>query len=1110
MLHLLLGRAKSGKTATVMEELRRRVEEKQNNNILLVPEQYSHEAETELLRVCGDALSLYAEVLSFSRLATRVQNELGSAGRRPLDGGGRLLCLARALEAVGPRLKIFRAARRQTALPQALLRAIDECKSACLSPEALREPAVEPALGEKLDEVALIYEAYEAVAGASGLDPMDRLTLLAEQLGESRLAAGRWYIDGFTDFTAQQLRVLETLLRAGAELTVCLSCEGLSEGHEVFEPSRRAAARLRALAESLGVHCKITLRPQKEADTPMEVLERELFAFGEAHCDAPGAVKIYRAASVAEECEQAAATCLSLAREHGLRWRDIAVAARDFERYRSGLETAFAHYGVPLYAAQRSDILSKPLPALIASAYAAVTRGWEYDDVLTGLKTGLAGLTAAECDTMENYAFLWSLHGTAWSKDEDWVLHPDGFGRDFDEDSLALLAEINALRRRAMGPLWVLARESAAAVTAFEQAAALAAYFDALALPEQLEQRAADLHSAGMEQTAAEYVQLWEIITGALEQAAAILGDAEMDAERFGELFCLVLSAYDVGTIPLLLDRVGAGDMGRMRRRHLRHLIVLGCDSETLPTATADSGVFTDTDRELLRAAGMELGDSADGRLNREFALIYNCLTLPEESLTLSWCALGSEGGPALPSFVVTRASAVFSAPIRELDPDRCRENAPGPAFELAASAHSPLGQRSAVAEVARRWFSEQGRGDALAKLDQAARLTRGKLSPGAVRALYGPRPRLSASRIDRLANCGFAFFLEFGLKAKPKQPAEFSPPELGSFMHYVLEHVARDAAAQGGFRAVTAEDTDALCDRWVEQYIHDKLWDFRQKSPRFVYLFRRLEETVRTVVADMAEELRRGDFEPLDFELDFGSREGFPPLALGEGEDSLVLTGIADRVDGWVHDGRLYLRVVDYKTGKKSFSLSDVWYGMGLQMLLYLFALDREGAGRYGREIVPAGVLYIPARDALVSAPGRLSPESMLAEKAKQHKRSGLLLDEAEVLDAMERGEEKRYLPVKLKKGFPEGDALASAERFGLLSRHIDRTLRDMAKELKAGSIAADPWFRSQTENACRFCDYREACHFNEKDDRLRYLTRLKAPEVWERLEQGEENHGL
>ena len=1108
MLKLILGRAKSGKTAAVMDAVRERVRSGCGGTVLLIPEQYSHEAETELLRVCGDSLCLYAEVLSFSRLADRVNAELGGSGAPMLDKGGRLLCLLRAVDIVGSRLRVCGGARRQPAMLRQLLQAIDECKTGCISPEALTEFAAqsagEDALADKLADLSLIYEAYSAIAARSGLDPMDRLTALAERLPRSRYASACYYVDGFTDFTAQESRVLEALLTAGAEVTVCLTAEGLEEGHEIFEPSRRAARRLLRLAEALGVETQVETVPPRGGTGPMEALEQALFSFGNAVYESEGKVRLLCAPDPTAECEAAAARCLELVRTTGCRWRDVAVAARNYETYRSAMESIFPHYGIPLYSARRSDLTEKPLPALILSAYAVVTGGWEQEDVFSYLKTGLAGLDQAECDTLENYAFLWSIHGRMWTKAEDWSLHPEGLGKEETEASRAALVQINALRRRAAGPLAVLAKAGGEARTAAEQARALAAFFEALRLPALLDARARALQAQGMPQTAAEYAQLWELISSALEQCAAILGDAEMNMEDFSRLFGAMLTEYDVGSIPMSLDRVTAGDMDRMRRRHIRHLIVLGCDSESLPRAAGDSGLFTDLDRETLLAAGLELGSTADDRMDREFALIYHCLTLPEESLTLSWNSSAGEGGKAAPSFVVERAARIFGLRYDYPTVDSCRCAAPGPAFELAAAAAG--GSAAPLHQAALAYFRSRGQDDALQRLNKAAHQERGRLSRSAVRSLYGDELRLSASRADRLAGCRFSYFLQYGLKAKPRQPAEFDPPEYGSFVHFVLENVARDVSENGGFSAAEEAELHALCDKYVDQYIREKLNDFRERTPRFVYLFRRLTRDVRAIVCDMAAELAKGDFVPLDFELNFGDKGEFPPIRLGEGEDSLQLIGIADRVDGYVHDGKLYVRVVDYKTGSKKFSLSDVWYGMGLQMLLYLFALERSGAERYGREIVPAGVLYIPARDVLTTVRPEATAEEIVAEKLKAHKRSGLLLEDKEILQAMERDLGSCYLPVRFKNdGNPYADSaksLATAEHLGKLSRHMDGLLRQMAGELRSGSVTADPWFRDVTHSACAHCDYAAACHLDMQNDPIRYLTQLNPEQVWEKLD--------
>lgn len=1102
MLKLILGRAKSGKTSSVMQEIRALTRIGEGSIVLLVPEQYSHEAERELLRVCGDSLSLHAEVLSFSRLALNILRDSGEGRRRWLDPGGRSLCMALALDAVGSRLKVYSAARRQSALQESLLSAIDEFKTACVSPEALEDCAEvrNDGLGDKLRDLALVYSAYEAICARTALDPMDRLSFCADSFPASRFAGRRIYIDGFTDFTAQQNGLIRAMLQSGCAVTVCLSCEGLEESHEIFEPSHRAAARLLRMAQELGLQSQVNISEKRPPESPMEQVEAQLFSFKTVEADSDGRVKLAYAPSVTAECEAAAARCLSLV-QSGCRWRDIAVAVRGYDGYRAALENIFSRYGVPLYSARKSDIFEKPIPSLVRSAFAIIGGGWSYEDMFTYLKTGLAGLTAEDCDELENYVFLWSLRGNAWTKAEDWHLHPDGYDAQYDDDTWQRLERINALRRRVAAPLEALQRRGAEGRTAREHCAALAEFFSQLRLPETLEKRARELHALGYAQTAAEYSQLWEIIVGAAEQCAAILGDTEMDFGFFGEMYCLVLSKYELGSIPLSLDKVSAGDMDRMRRRSIKHLIVLGCDSAHVPLTAEGSGIFSDDDREELRLGGIDIGDSPADRLYREFSLAYNCLSLPSDSLYVSWCSADAEGGKALPSFVVSRLEKVFALPPESVDIDLCRSYAISPAFELAARAESA--DRLGLSAAARDYFTETGRSEELARLASAAALSRGRLSRDSVRALYGDKLRLSASRIDKMAACPFSYFLQYGLKAKPRQAAEFAPPEMGTFMHYVLENVAHDISEMGGFAAVSQSQTNELCDKYVEQYIHDRLNDFREKSPRFVYLFRRLISNVRAVVADMAAELARSDFKPLDFELDFGAASEFPPVELGEGDRSLVLTGIADRVDGWLHDGKLYVRVVDYKTGKKKFSLSDVWYGMGLQMLLYLFALQRSGSERYGAEIVPAGVMYVPARDVLVSAKAGMSAEEILAEKLKAHRRSGLVLANDDVLAAMERGDSPCYIPVKLKNGVYSGD-IASAERLGLLSRHIDRILREMAGELHSGCIAADPYFRTQMENACHFCDYAAACHFGSADDKIRYLKKMKPDEVWEKLEEG------
>jgi len=1066
-------------------------------SIMIVPEQYSHEAEREALRICGPSFSLYGEVLSFSRLAQHVAGEVGAYGDKPLSQGGKLLCMAMALDAVGSRLKIYASARRKPELQQSLLSTIDELKTACIGPQTLSllSQDRQDSLGDKLEDLSLVFEAYEAIIAQSGADPTDALTHLCENLHFSELREAAFFIDGFVDFTAQESTVIERLLNLGAMVTICLTMEGFDEGYEIFEPSRRAAAALCRIAQNARVPCQTETIVSEEDSSPVAFIEKYLFSFDSRQMDADGAVELKRANSIAEECEAAAARCKTLVREIGCRYRDIAIAVRGYEDYSACLEGIMARYGVPIYSATKVEVMEKPLPLLISSAFEIICGGWKYESVITYLRTGLTGLDISECDELDSYAFLWSVKGSAWYRASGWTLHPAGYGLQFSEEDELKLERLNDLRQRVAAPLFSLAERGKNAKTAKEQCLVLTQFFRDISLPQTLQRRKEELSCLGLIREAAQYAQLWDIVVTSLEACHTVLSELEISQEDFGKLFCLILSGYDIGTIPLSLDSVMAGDFDRMRRRSIKHLIVLGCDSAAVPRAHESQGVLTDDDREQLLNAGIDIGDTALSRISREYALAYNCVTLPECSLYMSYCSTTGESGAKKPSFLMLRLSKLFDMKIEAVDLDLCRENTGLPAFELAAKADG-----SATGNAARAYFEAHGKSAELSAIAQASKLARGRLSKASVDALYGEKLRLSASRIDSFSACQFSYFLQYGLTAKARQPAQFAPPEMGTFMHFVLEGVSSGIAKAGGFSNANEDLISKLCNKYVEEYIHEYLDDFREKTGRFIYLFKRLAGTVRVVVSDMVQEMSRSDFEPLDFELNFGDAEKFPPIEAADG-DKLFLTGIADRIDGYLHEGKLYVRVIDYKTGIKKFSLSDVWYGMGLQMLLYLFVLAQVGDGHYGHEIVPAGVLYVPARDVLISAKAELNGEEIALSRAKNLKRSGLLLDDDTILEAMEKGE-KLYIPVKQKDGKFTGDSLASLEKLGYLSKHISKTLNDLASNLRAGLINAAPYFRSQSDNACRFCDYADACHFDDTHEHVRYLANLKTKDVWDKIE--------
>jgi ATP-dependent helicase/nuclease subunit B len=1118
MLTLVLGRAGSGKTSYVMNDFKDKTVLGMTHLFYIVPEQYSHDAERQLLHICGDRLSLHGEVLSFSRLCSRVFAETGGLAAKLLDDGGRLLMMSRAIDAVAGQLRIYGKTEQKADFLEELVALSKEFKSALISVSALESAAAlsRSPLKEKLYDLSLITGAYDGYFSGETADPDDRLSRLAQVLSSfSGFEAGHIYIDGFTDFTAQEMRVIEEFLRMNAELTVCLTCDGITAGdcdtgEEIFEQSRKTVLHLLRLAAENGMRAEIVEKNDGNSIKAQELqyLEKNLFQYHDIRYEGDcGAIEIYKAPTPGTECEYAASKALELVRS-GYRWRDIVVAVCDFEAYGPLAENIFEKYDIPVYINRKSAVNLKPPVALIEYAFDIITNGWDHGSVFRYLKTGMTGIEPSDCDALENYVLQWNLRGSIWTRAEDWIFPPSGYERDFGGGDDIKLHTINMLRRAVIKPITALQKELRRAYTFGGKLQALYRYLEDIGLAGRIEEKADNFLKAGDIQRSEEYRQLWDIIVKALDQFNDILGDTAGSNAEFLRLWKLLISQYTIGTIPVSLDRVGLGDLSRQRRRDLKCLIMIGATDDALPGAGSTGGLLSSGERRALQQLGVTVSGTAEDRLYRELNSIYLSLTLPTDKLIVSYPRTGIGGGDKRPSFIVKRLKALFSLSEKSDESFDFRQNARRPCFELAAAA--PNNPDSLPAAAAYAYFNDsQETAKLLKNAARAADLSRGRLSGDTAKSLYGQDLVMSASRVDKFYSCRFLYFLQYGLNAKPRKPAGFDAPTAGTFIHYILENVTRDITNNGGFHDVSDDQCRALTDKYVRIYVRDVLQQFKDKTSRFKYLFNRLVGDAVFIVLDMVRELRNSEFTPLDFELEFSDTGDILPHLITDSGTKLKVKGFVDRVDGWEHDGKLYLRVVDYKTGKKTFRLSDVWYGMNMQMLIYLFALNKNGTDRYHKEIVPAAVLYAPARDEIIPASRSAGQEEVDDLRLKKLRRSGLILSEDSVVEAMEKGGNKKYLPVRISKdGGLAGDSLAGLEQLGKLSAHIDKMLLQIAGGVRKGSIEAEPYFKNQNDNACLFCDYRAACRFSEKDgDRRRYLKKLNTDEAWQLIAEEAES---
>ncbi len=1071
--------------------------------LLIVPEQFSHESERAMCAALGGGASMSCEVLSFTRLAGRLTDAAGGGAAPMLDAGGRMLLMYAALRQVSDALTTYRAPSRKPAFLTGLLATVDECRSYRVEPEALISAGEELGgrQGDKLRDLGLICAAYRALEEEGRADPRGRLDRLARQLEDTRWGAGMaFYIYGFTDFTPQEERVLSALMAQG-DLTAALVCGAGDDPSGVFQPALRAARRLARLAKDRAV-------PVREETLDRPLPRHPSLAFLEANLFGPApespwagacAVARVRCATPRQEAEWCAAEILRLLREEGYRCRDIAVCARRMDGYGELIGSVFERYGVPVFRSAMEDVLEKPVLALVTAALAAAAEDYPYEELFRYLKTGLAGITDGERDELENYVLTWDLKGSAWTRKKPWDMHPAGYGREFTEADAGQVARLDALRRRVIAPLEALRKNPDK--TGRGRAMALYRLLEDIGLPDRLAQRADSLDRRGDRTGAAQYRQLWDIVVKGLEQCALLLGDAPLELEEFSRLFTLVLGQYDVGAIPVSLDAVAVGDAPRMAHKEVKALFLLGADSNSVPDCAPPPGLFSDRDRDVLAALEVELAPRQEDKLRREMTIAYETCCRPSERLYVSYAAAGAAGEQRAPCFLWDRLGLLFpEGPVLDGGDPLARLSAPDAALELA-------GRDPNLAEALR---GVPGLAPRVERIQNAASWRRGRLSRPAVDALFGTVVPMSATKLDLVNTCHFSYFLRFGLKAEPRRRAAFRASDYGTFVHGVLERTLRDAR-EAGVSLDDGAEVARLSQAAADRCERETLANLEEEPARFRCLFGRMKEAALAVARSVCAELAASDFTPAAFELGFGPGKELPPVEVERGV-RLRLTGYVDRVDQWLHEGKRYLRVVDYKTGKKSFDFADVEDGRGLQMLLYLFALSREGERVLGPgEVVPAGVLYVPARTPLVDGDRSMTDQEVRRARDRLLRRQGLVLNDQAVLSAMERAEggEYRFLPVGTGRG--GSDCLVTPDQMDALDRYITGALAAAAGELAAGNIDADPYWRGADHDPCRWCDYRAACHFEEGcGDARRFRRGVSAKEFWQWMSQREEDqHG-
>jgi ATP-dependent helicase/nuclease subunit B len=1135
-LRIIYGRAGSGKSSFCLEDIKQKL----NNGgkgpfIIIVPEQFSLQAEQRLVRALGASGINGVEVLSFRRLAYRVFSQAGGVVHSHINSAGKSMLLYRAVDKHRDKLKVYARTAERKGFINTLNRTISELKRYILTPDMLYQAAekhkdTNPMLSDKLQDIAMIYAEFEGLLHSGYIDTDDDLTMLCNKLDNCSLFdKAEFYIDEFSGFTPQEYSVIEKLLNKsrGINVTLCTDClvdyTDIDDIH-VFSPTQHGAARLMKLAQNNNVHIEkpisLDTRNSNKYNAELLHLEQNLYCYSyRPHKQETNKLSVFMSSNIYSEIENTAREILKLCRDENMSFSDISVVTGNLQGYQKLIQAVFSEYGIPCFIDNKRDVSSHPLAQVLVNALRVLTENWSYEAVFRYLKTGLTGIEKKDVDLIENYVMASGIRGSRWTKAEEWIYIPNFDGGEPSEYQVSTLQRVNEIRQAIIVPLLNLQNKLKARKNAVEQCTALYEYLAEIQAPQRIEQLIEHFKTENQLNLANEYGQIWNIIIEVLDQIVEVMREETLNAEKLTEVISAGFEEYKIGLIPPALEQVVVGSIERTKSHNVKALFVIGANEGVFPSTIKDDGMLTDSDRMILAEQGMELAKDTTSRVFEQQFMVYTTLTTPSDYLRISYSIADIDGGSQRPSMVISRLHRLFPMLTSYNDIEIHKENQ----LELISSAVPTFNQLitsmrqhlegTEINEVWKdtySWFANQQQWkdkchstlSAFNYSNNAENIRRER-----VHKLYGSSIYSSISRFEKYASCPFAYYVQYGLKAKERQIFEVSAPDMGSFLHKIIERFADLLQNQGvSWRKLEKEWCLQTVAQLVEELLSELPGNALNSSKRYKYIAERLKKVAGRSVWVIAQHISRSKFEPLGHELGFGANDKLPPIIIElKSGEKIILNGRIDRIDTMKTGEGTYVRIIDYKSGSKKFKLSDVYHGLQIQLITYLDALWEKGVGDIEGPVIPAGMLYFKLDDPMIKGSRESDTEKIEKEIMKQLKMKGLVLSSVELIKNMDEqiDGDSDIIPARINKDQTLGrSSAASIEQFEQLRRHVKSTLTKLGEEIIDGSIGITPYKKNKAI-PCSYCNYMSICQFDTrlKGNKYKNLQDKKDSEVWEML---------
>lgn len=1112
-LRFCFGPSGSGKSHRIYEEIMQRAAEEPGRNFLIiVPDQFTMQTQKDLVMRSDRDGILNIDVLSFGRLSHRILEEVGTKEMPVLDDTGKSLVLQKVAADLKEQLPAMGSLLHKQGYIHEVKSAISEFMQYGISTQDMDKLITSAqkrgALAMKLKDLKTLYRGFQDYIRDHFITTEETLDVLRRSLSKSKILKGSVVVfDGFTGFTPIQNRLIQELMRVCAETIVTVTI-GVGEDpykmdgeQKLFHLSKKTVADLEKLAAEAEVERGEDLfvkgGPNRFAKAPaLHYLEQNLFRYQyEPYAGEQQEIHMFEALSPREEVHQTALYIRHLIREQGMTYRDIAVVIGDLEGYASYVETEFGQLEIPCFLDRTRGIVLNPMIEYIKSALQLYIKDFSYDTVFHFLRSGMADISREEIDELENYVIRTGARGyRTYSRlftRRTEELQGNAEGSEQAEEKT--MERLNRIRQQFMDAVEILhmgSREKAG-----DYVSHLYDFLEQNQVQQKLLNYQQQFEKEGDLSRAREYAQIYRLVMDLLDQVYELLGEEEISRQEFADILEAGFGEITVGTIPQNVDRIVVGDMERTRLKQVKVLFFLGVNDGNIPKNASKGGIISDMDREFLIESGTEMAPSPRQQMYIQRLYLYLNMTKPSEQLYLSYAKVNSEGKGIRPSYLIDTVRKLFPAMSVEYPQNRSRleqiegrqEGARYLAEELREYVEGtlPEEERQDFYLMYRAYEADAAGRDLLTRA-AFRRYRESGLSRIVARALYGQQLENSVSRLETYAACACRHFLQYGLSLQEREEFGFEASDMGTVYHAVLENFAGKLAESNLTWWDFTEDFAAKAVKEsVEAYAATYGETVLYSSARNEYAITRMSRILTRTVLTLQKHLKQGSFQPDDYELSFRFAEDLDSIHVDLSEDEKMhLQGRIDRIDVSEDAEHVYVKVIDYKSGNRKFDLAALYYGLQLQLVVYMnAAMEMESRKHPDKEIVPAALLYYHIDDPTIETPVELTDEQINEQILAKLRMNGVVNSDPEVVERLDRYMQDKsvVIPVEKKKdgSFSARSGVLSREEMQLISSYVDAKIRSIGREILDGKIAANPYEKGN-EEACTYCAYKKVCGFD------------------------------